>query len=77
MTLLSRSIPFPPERRAFGRFAEWATGDPGCDGWAEIVPDDVDQEPTFSLFSLVRHDLWEKLNRPRGESLANGSRRER
>ena len=35
-----------------GRFAEWTAGDRSRDDWTEIVPDDIDREPTFEDLSL-------------------------
>ncbi|WP_424016275.1 tyrosine-type recombinase/integrase (plasmid) [Halorientalis pallida] len=49
--------------RELERFVEWAAGDRGGDDWTGIVPDDVDQRPTFE-------DLDERVFREYARHLA-------
>jgi integrase len=49
--------------RELEKFAEWAAGDRGHDGWGGVVPDDADREPTFS-------DLDERVFREYARHLA-------
>jgi len=49
--------------RELERFAEWAAGDRGDDGWTGIVPDDIDRDPTFE-------DLDERVFREYARHLA-------